>query len=130
MSRSALGANIHDSLSGKMSEDLCPKEDEFFKSFFAERTFNCPFKNFDCVKNNDELSKIKIINLGNLLTSGVFLKIEGNLAPLLTDMLKSIIIVCFENESLKPFCMHFFYHFLKLMFDENEIFNRPDMQEM
>lgn len=26
--------------------------------------------------------------------------------------------------------MHFFYHFLKLIFDENEIFNRPDMQEI
>ena len=109
-----------------MRENLCRIDVDIFSSFFGERSFHNPFENVKWV-NEEDLSKIKIINLGNLLMSGVFLKIKGNLGPLLSAMYHSILMVYLKNKSLKLYCMHFFYHLVKLMSCENSIFNRPEM---
>ena len=127
--RPTQGTTIVDNLGGAMRENLCRIDVDIFSSFFGERSFHNPFENVKWV-NEEDLSKIKIINLGNLLMSGVFLKIKGNLGPLLSAMYHSILMVYLKNKSLKLYCMHFFYHLVKIMSCENGIFNRPEMQEM
>jgi len=124
--RPTQGTTIVDNLGGAMRENLCRIDVDIFSSFFGERSFHNPFENVNWV-NEEDLSKIKLINLGNLLMSGVFLKIKGNLGPLLSAMWKRIIIVFHNNKPLKLYCMHFFYHLVKLMFCENSIFKRPEM---
>ena len=127
--RPTQGTTIVDNLGGAMRENLCRIDVDIFSSFFGERSFHNPFENINWV-NEEDLSKIKIINLGNLVMSGVFLKIKGNLGPLLSSMYQSITMVYIKNKPLKLYCMHFLYHLVKLMFCENTIFNRPEMQEI
>jgi hypothetical protein len=62
--------------------------------------------------------------------SGVLLKIKGNLEPVLSAMYHSIYMVYAKNKPLKLYCMHVFYHLMKLMSCDKTIFNRPDMQEI
>ena len=126
MRRPTLGGTIVDNFGGAMRQNLCHTDVDIFSSFFGEQSFHNYFENVNWV-NEEDLSKIKIISLGNLIMSGVFLNIKGNLAPILSAMFQSIMTVYLKNKSLKLYCIHFFYNLVRLLFCDDTIFNRPEM---
>ena len=81
--RPTQGATITEPIGGAMRENLCRIDVDIFSSFFGERSFHNPFENVSWV-NEDDLSKIRIINIGNLMRSGVLKLVKGNIAPLLS----------------------------------------------
>ena len=81
--RNSQSTIVVENIGGAMRENLCRIDVDIFSSFFGERSFHNPFENVNWV-NEEDLAKIKILNLGNILNPTIFSKIKGNIAPLLS----------------------------------------------
>ena len=90
------GTTIAENIGGAMRENLCRIDVDIFSSFFGERSFHNPFEHVSWV-NEEDLSKIRIIQLGNLLKSGALCHVKGNIAPLLSSMYQNIFMNQFKN---------------------------------